>query len=80
LRIQSAVAIRHIVPDDRESLDFLIELLRSSDPQVRLPAIFALQDLGKLAVPALPALEGYPDDENARNAVWTIKSEAGMPR
>lgn len=44
---------------------------RRSDPE-------ALQDLGRLALPALPALEGYPDDENARNAIRTIKTEAGV--
>jgi len=80
LRVQSAVAIRRIVPDDRESLDYLIELLSSSDPRFRLQAIMALQDLGKLALPAVPALESYREDENARNAAWTIKEEAGVPR
>jgi HEAT repeat protein len=78
LRIQSAIAIRRIVPNDREALDNLIELLHSADPQARLGAIIALQDLGKLALPALPALEGYPDDENAQNAVRTIKRDAGV--
>jgi HEAT repeat protein len=78
LRIQSAVAIRQIVPNDREALDNLIELLPSADPDARNGAIFALQDLGKLAFPALPALEAYPDDENAQNAARMIKRDAGV--
>ena len=74
LRILSAVAVRRIVPDDRESIDNLIELLHGSDREVRLSAIYALQGLGALALPALPELEA---DKDAQNAVWTIKREAG---
>src|SRR4051794_22478747 len=77
LRVQSAIAIRRIVPDDRESLDFLIGLLRSNDRDAHLAGISALGDLGKLALPALPALESYPYDE-VHGAVWSIKEDAGM--
>jgi HEAT repeat protein len=78
LGVQSAIAIRRIVPNDRDALDYLLELLRGGDPDAHRDALMALQDLGKLALPALPALEAYPDDEGARNAVRAIKSEAGL--
>src|SRR3954469_7254114 len=75
LRIDSAIAIRRIVSDDAESLDFLIGLLRSSDRNDHDAGIRALGDLGKLALPALPALESYPYDD-VHGAVWTIKEDA----
>ncbi len=80
-RIQSAVAIRRIAPDDGEAIANLVELLRSSSDKTQLEVIMALQDLGPLAVPALPALEAY-DDETYRtevsNAIRTIQEEAGI--
>jgi hypothetical protein len=52
-------------------------LLRSSDRDDHLAGIRALSDLGKLALPALPALESYPYDD-VHPAVWSIKEDAGM--
>jgi hypothetical protein len=73
----NAIAIRRIVPNDRESLDYLIQLLHSTDPNAHQDAVMALSDLGKLALPALPALEAYPY-EDTHGAVWTIKNDAGL--
>lgn len=76
-RIQTALAIRRIAPDDGEAIDNLVELLRSSSDRTQLEAIMALQDLGPLAVPALPALEAYQKQKIHEDAGYAIRSIKG---
>ncbi|MDQ6801099.1 MAG: HEAT repeat domain-containing protein [Acidobacteriota bacterium] len=80
-RIHTAIAIRTIAPDDREAIDNLIELLQSRDSATRSDAIYALEELGPLALPAVPALEAYDRDDfriYAREAVESINKKAAV--
>jgi hypothetical protein len=80
-RVQSALAIRRIAPGDGEAIDNLVELLRSSSETTQFEAVMALQDLGPLAVPALPALQAYHDgkirDDHREQAGYAIRAIKG---
>ena len=77
--VQTAIAIRTLVPDDRESIDTLIGFLHSPDREVRSDGIFALSELGPLADSAVPALEAYDIDDlrgYAQSTAASIKEES----
>src|SRR6185436_4071720 len=60
---KDAIAIRTLAPDDRESIEALIGLVRSNDRDDRVTGIYSLSVLSGLALPAVPSLESYETDD-----------------
>ncbi len=58
-KIHLAKAIRRIEPNDAESLQVLIDLLRHREIYIQRYALIALGDLGKNARPAIPGINDY---------------------
>jgi hypothetical protein len=80
-KLHLAHAIRSIDPHDQKAIEVLCDLLKDSKTSVQDYTLYALEDLGTNARPAIPAVEDYIQRQtNAPNkelAASTLQRLAG---